>query len=130
MCNYVMVALFIFLFFPIFIVTCIALDSHLTKYRCRPIYRHRHRHCRHLATREPHPLCTSGGERPGGVTQVKERSMSCENVQLATCPNTFALSFVHAISFTLTWFAASAAELSNNANNNNNNNNNNSESEN
>jgi len=83
------------------------------------------RHCRHnqlndllcraftstgtLATREPHSLCTSGGKRPDGVTQVPWKRGRCLAWD-ATCPNTFAQSYIQDSS-TLAGSAASAAEL-------------------
>ena len=65
-----------------------------------------------LASREPHSLCTSSGKRPDGVTQVPWKRGRCLAWD-ATCPNTFAQSYVHASS-TLAGSAASAAELSKN----------------
>ena len=62
-----------------------------------------------LATREPHSLCTSGGKRPDGVTQVpwkRGRSLAWD----ATCPNTYAASYVQASS-TQAGSAAAAAEV-------------------
>lgn len=61
-----------------------------------------------LATREPHSLCTSGGKRPDGVTQVPWKRGRCLAWDV-TCPNTFAQSHVHASS-TLAGSAASVAE--------------------
>lgn len=66
-----------------------------------------------LATREPHSLCTSGGKRPDGVTQMPWKRGRCLAWD-ATCPNTFATSYVRASS-TLAGSAASAAELNKNA---------------
>ena len=66
-----------------------------------------------LATREPHSLCTSGGKRPDGVTQMPWKRGRCLAWD-ATCPNTFAASYVRASS-TLAGSAASAAELNKNA---------------
>jgi len=82
------------------------------------------RHCRHnqlndllcraftntgtLATREPHSLCTSGGKRPDGVTQVswKRGCLAWD----ATCPNAFTQSYIQDSS-TPAGSAASAVEL-------------------
>jgi len=83
------------------------------------------RHCRHnqlndllccaftntgtLATREPHSLCTSGGKRSDGVTQVPLKRGRCLAWD-ATCSNTIAQSYIQDNS-TLARSAASAAEL-------------------
>ena len=50
-----------------------------------------------VATRKPHSMCTSGGKRPDGVTQMPWKKGRCL-VWDATSPNTFATSYVHASS--------------------------------
>lgn len=49
------------------------------------------------ATREPHSLCGRNDKRPDGVTQIPWRRGRCMAWD-ATCPNTFAQSYVHASS--------------------------------
>lgn len=58
---------------------------------------------------EPHSLCTSGGKRPVGITQVPwKRSWSLAWDK--TCSNTYAASYVQASSI-LAGSAAAAAEV-------------------
>ena len=49
------------------------------------------------ATREPHSLCGRSDKRPDGVTQIPWRRGRCLAWD-ATCPNTYAKSYVQAIS--------------------------------
>ena len=50
-----------------------------------------------LATREPHSLCTRGGKRPDGVTQVPWKRGRCLAWD-ATCPDTYTQSHIQASS--------------------------------
>jgi len=49
------------------------------------------------ATREPHSLCGRSEKRPDGVTQIPWKRGRCLAWD-ATCPNTFAQSYLHATS--------------------------------
>ncbi len=62
-----------------------------------------------LATREPHSLCTRDNKRPDGVTQVPWKRGRCLAWD-ATCPDTFAQSYVQASSNQAGSAAAAAEE--------------------
>ena len=62
-----------------------------------------------LATREPHSLCTRDNKRPDGVTQVPWKRGRCLAWD-ATCPDTFAQSYVQASSIQAGSAAAAAEE--------------------
>ena len=62
-----------------------------------------------FATREPHSLCGRSDKRPDGVTQIPWRRGRCLAWD-ATCPNTFAQSYVQTTS-SVAGSAAAAAEL-------------------
>ena len=66
--------------------------------------------CRTLATREPHFMCTSDGKRPDGVTRVAWKRGRCLAWDVATCPDTFSQSHVHASSMQAGSAAAAAEE--------------------
>jgi hypothetical protein len=60
-----------------------------------------------FATREPHSLCGRSDKRPDGVTQIPWRRGRCLAWD-ATCPNTFAQSYVQTTSHTAGSAAAGA----------------------